>query len=102
MRNITYQKKPHHFNDEILSGFFIKETPESKNVECIGVDEINKELFVKFKGSKLSQYLYSNVDPEVLQDILKAESVGSFIHARIMKKYDFTKIDDLIFIPIEE
>jgi len=101
MQNINYMGKPHHLN-ETLSGFKIKESPESKNVESIAINQKTKELFVKFKGSKLSQYLYSNVDEEVLQDIMKAESVGSFIHARVMKKFDFKKIDDLIFIPIEE
>lgn len=49
----------------------------SSNVEAVGYDADGRQLKVQFKGG--SEYLYSDVPPEVFAALLDAQSVGSFL-----------------------
>lgn len=79
----------------LLDGFIIKATPSSKNISVIAVNVDKKELLVKFRRG--DQYFYSNVSPEALHGILKADSVGQFHYKEIKDKFEFTKINDELF-----
>ena len=67
---------------------------ESSNISCIGYDTEN--LFVGFKSGGF--YRYDKVNPELVNDFLKAESKGKFFANYILGKYTTTKIhmDDKI------
>ena len=63
----------------------------SSNVAQVGYDLATQTLAVQFKaGAKV--YHYANVPPDVYEEMGKAESVGRFIGAHIVKKFDFTTV----------
>lgn len=64
---------------------------KSSNVEYFGIQPEHKKLFVQFKNGK--SYLYTDVDPSVLQEATEAESIGKFLNANISGKYISLKID---------
>lgn len=64
----------------------------SSNVVAVGYDSASKTLAVQFKGGA-KVYYYAGVEPELHQQMMAAESVGRFIGAHIVRKYDFTTND---------
>ena len=62
---------------------------KSSNVESVGW--FNETLYVKFKSGQ-SIYAYSNVKREVLDEALKADSIGRFIASKVVPNYTYKKI----------
>jgi hypothetical protein len=63
----------------------------SSNVGAVGYDPASQTLDVQFKaGGKV--YRYAGVPPSVHEAMGKAESIGKFIGANVVKKFDFTAI----------
>lgn len=62
----------------------------SSNISQIGYDPSNRSLHVKFLNGGL--YEYTNVPPEVYQNLRSASSVGSYFHQAIKGEYPATKI----------
>lgn len=55
-----------------------------------GVGWENESLYVDFiKGTR---YRYDGVPVKVYEDMIKADSVGQFLHREIKGRYNFTKL----------
>ena len=59
----------------------IEQEVVSSQIKKVGYDEEKKELFVTFNTGK--KYKYSNVDKELFNDLIEAESIGKFFGAVI-------------------
>lgn len=58
----------------------------SANVESLGYDAATNTLSVKFKtGKKI--YQYTGVPPELHDNLMKAESIGSYISKMVVGKF---------------
>lgn len=63
----------------------------SSNIDKVGYD--NNKLYVLFKNKSL--YVYNNIDENVYNEMLKAESIGKFLNTEIKKNnYPFERIWD--------
>lgn len=62
----------------------------SSNIKAIGYHELESTLFVEFKNGK--RYAYYNVPEEVYNNLLNANSVGSYYHQNIKGKYNVLEI----------
>lgn len=65
----------------------------SSNIVAIGYDEKSRLLRVMFKGG--ANYLYSNVEPEMYNAIVSAESVGKSLTENVVRhkeKYKYIKL----------
>jgi hypothetical protein len=54
---------------------------DSSHVSSVGYDQEDQVLEVKFKNG--TTYRYLDVSPNIHQDILKADSVGKFLHGNL-------------------
>lgn len=57
----------------------------SLNVREIIYEELNKELFVKFKNNYI--YKFNNVPKDVFIKFINSESKGRFVHEHLKDKY---------------
>ena len=62
----------------------------SSNVASVGYDAISLTLEVEFKGG--SVYQYFDVPEAVYQEMMRASSVGEFMHANIRNQYRYTRV----------
>ena len=60
---------------------------QSSSIEAIGYDSDTRELFVRFVGGKV--YAYLDVDEQVFQQLLMANSKGSYVNREIKRRYRF-------------
>lgn len=67
-----------------------REKVKSSTIESIGYDEKTKTLEVEFKPSGIYQYF--DVEKQTYDNLIKAESVGSY-HAKIIRgKFQYKKL----------
>jgi len=64
---------------------------ESKNILSVGYNANNRTMRIEFKQNAF--YDYMDVPPEVFQQIMSAQSKGTFFHSAVKGKYDFLKIE---------
>lgn len=70
----------------------MKRTPvESGNVAEIGHDAATNTLEVQYKNGGV--YRYADVDADKHSALMKAPSIGGFIHANIKGHHPHTKVD---------
>lgn len=62
----------------------------SSNVVSIGYDPSTLTLEVEFKGN--SVYQYFDVPEIVYQELMRASSIGQFMHANIRNNYRYVKV----------
>ncbi|MDI6451441.1 KTSC domain-containing protein [Anaerobaca lacustris] len=62
----------------------------SSNVVSIGYDPSTLTLEVEFKGN--SVYQYFDVPEVVYQELMRARSIGQFMHANIRNNYRYAKV----------
>lgn len=62
----------------------------SSQVDSLGYDQIKNTLAVKFKTGVT--YHYHNVSNETYHLLLKAKSVGSFLHTNIKPHHLYVKV----------
>lgn len=62
----------------------------SSNVAEVGYDASAMTLEVVFNNG--SVYQYFDVPESVYQELVRAESVGGFLHANIKGRYRYTKV----------
>jgi hypothetical protein len=62
----------------------------SSNVASVGYDPNSMTLEVEFKDG--SVYQYFDVPETVYQELMRASSVGEFMHANIRNNYRYTKV----------
>ena len=58
---------------------------DSSTIESVGYDVATRELLVQFVGSKL--YAYLDVDEYIFQELLIADSKGSYFNREIKPRY---------------
>ena len=63
---------------------------DSSNIEAIGYDPEARELHVRFLKSG-DTYVYSDVDQAVFDELMQAESKGSYLNRRIKGNYQYRK-----------
>ena len=69
----------------------MKRTPvKSNNIISVGHDPETKTLEVEFKNGGV--YRYADVDAERHSAMMKADSVGAFLHAHIKGKHAHSKV----------
>ena len=67
---------------------------KSSNIASARYDKEKKELELKFMGSADKFfYRYADVNLELVDEFLRAESVGSFFAKRIKGHFAFVKVD---------
>ena len=65
---------------------------DSSNILSLGYSKKERMLEVEFKAGTV--YRYFNVNKELYEQMLKAESVGKYFHINIKGKYDFKKVGE--------
>lgn len=63
----------------------------SSNIEAIGYDPDTMELHVRFLKSG-ETYVYYNVESWVFDEIMQADSKGTYLNNQIKGRYDFGKL----------
>ncbi len=64
----------------------VQEVPcESSSVDFMRYDHASKTLQVEFKKGK--KYNYADVPPELWNEAIQAESIGSFVNQKIKGKF---------------
>lgn len=64
----------------------------STNIHSIGYDDTTNTLKVFFK--KGGEYHYQEVPKQIHDDLMKAESIGSYFAKNVRNVYKFTKIEE--------
>lgn len=65
---------------------------ESSNIASVGYDNIQNVLLIQFKG-KDTVYAYQGVPVEVYNELMSAESIGSYYAKNIKKVYSNEKVE---------
>ena len=60
----------------------------SSNIQAIGYKDWIQELYVQYNSGT---YIYHEVELELYERLMKAESKGRFLNENIKNKYKFTK-----------
>jgi len=63
----------------------------SSNIAAVGYDRTSRTLEVEFHNG--TRYQYDDVDEDVYQDLMGAESVGKFFNANVKDLYTTTKLN---------
>lgn len=63
----------------------------SSNIESIGYDEQNQEVYVRFLNGGL--YVYKGVPEHEFQNLLEAPSHGSYLHRNFKNVYPYERIE---------
>lgn len=63
---------------------------DSSNIEQIGYDVDERELWVRFKSG--DTYIYSDVPPATYDDIIRADSKGSYLNREIKPNYAYRRV----------
>jgi hypothetical protein len=63
---------------------------DSSNIEAIGYDDDAQELHVQFLNS--GHYVYSNVPRFVFDNLMNANSKGSFLNREVKGIYQYRKV----------
>jgi hypothetical protein len=59
---------------------------DSSSVEMVGYDDDSRSLFVRFRGSG-GVYLYEGVEQATVDELLAADSAGSYVNRIIKPRY---------------
>lgn len=62
----------------------------SSNVDCIGYDDQNEQLYVSFLNG--SMYVYTGVPPHEFEGLKSDTSVGTYLHRNIKNVYPCERI----------
>lgn len=62
----------------------------SSNIESIGYDERNQELYIKFLNQTI--YVYKGVPQHEYQNLLEAPSQGSYLNRNFKNIYPYERI----------
>ena len=70
----------------------MERTPvKSSNVASVGFDKETGTLEIEYKSGGV--YHYVGVDADKHSDLMKAPSIGAFVHAHIKGKHAHSKLD---------
>ena len=62
----------------------------SSNIESIGYDEQNQQVYVRFLNGSL--YVYKGVPPHEYQNLMEAPSQGSYLHRSFKNVYPYERV----------
>lgn len=62
----------------------------SSNIESIGYDEQNEQVYVRFLNGSL--YVYKGVPSHEFENLLNAPSLGSYLHRNYKNVYPYERI----------
>jgi len=62
-----------------------------KTIESVGYDKDKRTLEILFGGSGV--YTYFDVSKKVYQELVTADSVGTYFHQNILNKFKYEKVD---------
>jgi hypothetical protein len=63
---------------------------DSSNVEAVGYDADNGAIYVRFLSG--DTYVYSGPDQGTFEELLNADSVGSYLNRVIKPNYEYSKL----------
>lgn len=63
----------------------------SSNIESIGYDNQNQEVYVRFLNGSL--YVYKGVSEHEFQNLIDAPSHGSYLHRNFKNVYPYERIE---------
>jgi hypothetical protein len=63
---------------------------DSSNVEAVGYDADNGAIYVRFLSG--DTYVYSGADQSTFEQLLNADSVGSYLNRVIKPNYEYAKL----------
>ncbi len=63
----------------------------SSNIQSIGYDEQNQELYVRFLNNSL--YVYKGVPEFEYQNLMQAPSHGSYLNRNIKNVYPYERVE---------
>ena len=95
-------KSRYVFKIKFAKGYFfmnveMKKVKKSTNVDSIGYDEFNQELYVTFKGGS-KVYCYEGVPKKEFKMLEESDSKGKYIIEKISKQYKYKKPDQEVKI----
>lgn len=64
---------------------------QSSNIESVGYDELDQEVYVKFLNG--SVYVYRGVPLHDFEGLRDAPSVGSYLHRNFKNVYAYERIE---------
>jgi hypothetical protein len=64
---------------------------ESSNIAAVGYDEDAEVLYIEFKSG--TTYTYEDVPYYIYEELLGAESIGSYFHKNIRTTYEYNKVN---------
>ena len=62
----------------------------SSNIESIGYDEQNEQVYIRFLNGSL--YVYKGVPLQEFENLLNASSLGSYLHRSYKNVYPYERI----------
>lgn len=65
-------------------------TVSSSNVEAVGYDSENSAIYIRFLSG--DTYVYSGADQGTFEELLNADSVGSYLNRVIKPNYEYSKL----------
>ena len=68
-----------------------REPVDSSNIESIGYDAASKILEVEFRNGSI--YQYKGISQEIYNELMEADSVGSFLHRIIKNVYACERVE---------
>jgi len=66
-------------------------TVSSSNIDSIGYDEQNQEVYVRFLNGSL--YIYRGVPPHEYASLIQAPSHGSYLNRNFKNVYPYERIE---------
>ena len=63
----------------------------SSNIESIGYDEENQQVYVRFLNNSL--YVYKGVPEHEFQNLMQASSKGSYLNRNFKNVYPYERIE---------
>lgn len=63
---------------------------DSSNIEAIGYDPDQRDLYVQFHGGRT--YVYADVPEQTCNEFLHADSKGSYLNREIKSNYVYREI----------
>lgn len=63
---------------------------DSSNVEAVGFDEDEQEIWVRFLSG--DTYVYSDANEAIFNELLHASSVGSYLNRAIKGNFAYRKV----------
>lgn len=67
------------------------EYPQSTSIQSSDYDDESKEMHITFVNG--GKHKFSDVDKEVHDGLMKAQSPGSYFHSNIRRKHSSVKVD---------